>query len=621
MANRLADATSPYLLQHADNPVDWWPWSRGGVRRGEAPRRAGAHLGRLRGLPLVSRDGPRVVRGPRRRRADQRRLRRDQGGPRGAARRRRRLHDRHPGDDRAGRLADDRLRHARRRAVLLRHLLPEGATSSGCSSRSRRPGATSATTCSSRAPRWSRRSAARSSSAGRPRRSRRSCSTPRPPSSARSTTTRTAVSAARPKFPPHMDLLFLLRHHQRTGSARGAGDRPAHRRADGPRRHLRPARRRLRPVLGGRALDRAALREDALRQRAAAAGLHPAVAADRRPARPPDRRRDRRVPAARPRHRRRAGSPPRWTPTPTGVEGLDLRLDAGAARSRCSARTTARWAADLFGVTDERHVRARQQRAAAGPGHRRADPSWSRAGGTCGPGCSTPATPARSRPATTRWWPPGTAWRSPRWPSTALLTGSTPTSTAAAAIALGRGAAPAVHLVDGRLRRVSRDGVVGEPAGVLEDYGCVAEAFCAVHQLTGDGRWLDAGRRAARRRAGPLRRPGRRLLRHRRRRRAAGHPAGRPDRQRHAVRACRRSARRWSAYAALTGETPLPGGGRRGAGHGRAADRRASAVRRLLGGGGRGGAVRAVRDRRRHRRPGRRPAGRRRPAGTPRPAR
>jgi uncharacterized protein len=27
MAERLRDATSPYLLQHADNPVDWWPWS------------------------------------------------------------------------------------------------------------------------------------------------------------------------------------------------------------------------------------------------------------------------------------------------------------------------------------------------------------------------------------------------------------------------------------------------------------------------------------------------------------------------------------------------------------------------------------------------------------------
>ena len=26
MPNRLADETSPYLLQHADNPVDWYPW-------------------------------------------------------------------------------------------------------------------------------------------------------------------------------------------------------------------------------------------------------------------------------------------------------------------------------------------------------------------------------------------------------------------------------------------------------------------------------------------------------------------------------------------------------------------------------------------------------------------
>ncbi|PNG22935.1 hypothetical protein C1J00_06820 [Streptomyces cahuitamycinicus] len=27
MPNRLAHETSPYLLQHADNPVDWWPWT------------------------------------------------------------------------------------------------------------------------------------------------------------------------------------------------------------------------------------------------------------------------------------------------------------------------------------------------------------------------------------------------------------------------------------------------------------------------------------------------------------------------------------------------------------------------------------------------------------------
>ena len=29
MPNRLAAETSPYLRQHADNPVDWWPWSAG----------------------------------------------------------------------------------------------------------------------------------------------------------------------------------------------------------------------------------------------------------------------------------------------------------------------------------------------------------------------------------------------------------------------------------------------------------------------------------------------------------------------------------------------------------------------------------------------------------------
>jgi len=32
MPNRLAAETSPYLLQHADNPVDWWPWSEAALR-------------------------------------------------------------------------------------------------------------------------------------------------------------------------------------------------------------------------------------------------------------------------------------------------------------------------------------------------------------------------------------------------------------------------------------------------------------------------------------------------------------------------------------------------------------------------------------------------------------
>jgi uncharacterized protein YyaL (SSP411 family) len=48
----------------------------------------------------------------------------------------------------------------------------------------------------------------------------------------------------------------------------------------------------------------------------------------------------------------------------------------------------------------------------------------------------------------------------------------------------------AVHTVDGRLRRVSRGGLVGTPAGVLEDYGNVAEAYLMLLQATGDHRWL-----------------------------------------------------------------------------------------------------------------------------------
>ena len=31
--NRLANETSPYLLQHADNPVDWYPWGEEALGR------------------------------------------------------------------------------------------------------------------------------------------------------------------------------------------------------------------------------------------------------------------------------------------------------------------------------------------------------------------------------------------------------------------------------------------------------------------------------------------------------------------------------------------------------------------------------------------------------------
>jgi hypothetical protein len=37
--NRLADETSPYLLQHADNPVDWYPWGEEAFARARAEDR------------------------------------------------------------------------------------------------------------------------------------------------------------------------------------------------------------------------------------------------------------------------------------------------------------------------------------------------------------------------------------------------------------------------------------------------------------------------------------------------------------------------------------------------------------------------------------------------------
>jgi uncharacterized protein len=48
------------------------------------------------------------------------------------------------------------------------------------------------------------------------------------------------------------------------------------------------------------------------------------------------------------------------------------------------------------------------------------------------------------------------------------------------------------HIVDGRLRRSSRDGAVGAAAGVLEDHAALADGLLALHQATGAPRWLAA---------------------------------------------------------------------------------------------------------------------------------
>ncbi|MCQ4122409.1 thioredoxin domain-containing protein [Rhodococcus tibetensis] len=48
-----------------------------------------------------------------------------------------------------------------------------------------------------------------------------------------------------------------------------------------------------------------------------------------------------------------------------------------------------------------------------------------------------------------------------------------------------------LHVLDGRLRRASLGSVVGEPVGVLEDYACLATGLLALFQATGDTGWLE----------------------------------------------------------------------------------------------------------------------------------
>ncbi len=126
MPNALAEETSPYLRQHAENPVDWLPWGPQALDRAARARRAAARLDRLLGLSLVPRDGARVLRGRGDGIGDERGLRMRQGRSRGASGRRRALHGGGTGDDRTRRLAAERLPHPRAAPVLRRHLLSPG---------------------------------------------------------------------------------------------------------------------------------------------------------------------------------------------------------------------------------------------------------------------------------------------------------------------------------------------------------------------------------------------------------------------------------------------------------------------------------------------------------------
>ncbi|HEX5595824.1 MAG TPA: thioredoxin domain-containing protein [Micromonosporaceae bacterium] len=300
-----------------------------------------------------------------------------------------------------------------------------------------------------------------------------------------------------PKFPPHMNLLFLLRHHQRTGSPQALEIV----------RHTCEAMARggLYDQLAGGfaryAVDRSwavphfekmlydnalllrvytqlwRLTGDAMAARIAGetaafllddlgtetGGLASALDADTE-----------------------------------GVEGLtyawtpDQLIDA-------LGEEDGRWAADLFAVTEQGNFTLEPAMPGSGTPERSAtvlrlardiddaDPAvtqrWERVRARLREVRDQRPQPARDDKVVAAW--NGLAVTA--LAEHAMFTGDPVTAAAARGIA---NVLADRHLVDGRLRRVSRDGVVGQPAGVLEDYGCVAEAFCAMHQLTGEGRWL-----------------------------------------------------------------------------------------------------------------------------------
>ena len=141
-ANRLAKETSPYLLLHAHNPVDWHPWGPEAFAKAKAedkPIFLSVGYSACYWCHVMERESfmdPEVAK------AINDGVRRDQGRPRGAARRRPGLHDRRPGVQRLGRLADVGLHDARRPAVLRRDVLPAQGRLPGPAQGRPKPGAT-----------------------------------------------------------------------------------------------------------------------------------------------------------------------------------------------------------------------------------------------------------------------------------------------------------------------------------------------------------------------------------------------------------------------------------------------------------------------------------------------
>jgi uncharacterized protein len=166
-----------------------------------------------------------------------------------------------------------------------------------------------------------------------------------------------------------------------------------------------------------------------------------------------------------------------------GVEGKTYAWTPAELREVLGAEDGT-WAAELLTVTDagtfEHGASTLQLRAdPADP------PRWERAAAALLAARTDRPQPARDDKVVTAWnglaivalAEGGAALDRPAWVTAAAR---------AADLLLN------LHVVSGRLRRSSRDGVVGAAAGVLDDHAALADGLLALHQATGSPRWLAA---------------------------------------------------------------------------------------------------------------------------------
>lgn len=159
-----------------------------------------------------------------------------------------------------------------------------------------------------------------------------------------------------------------------------------------------------------------------------------------------------------------------------GVEGLTYHWDPAQLRA-VLGENDARWATELLNLSGSAALRL--------PHDPDDPPRWYRVRSALRAARRERPQPARDDKVVTGWnglaitalAEAGAAWRRADWVDAAV---------AAATHVLDR------HLVDGRLRRSSRDGVVAAAAAVLDDHASLAEGLLTLYQVTGGAHWLSA---------------------------------------------------------------------------------------------------------------------------------